>query len=124
MRRSRVEIEVILLHIFAVIAFRAGESKHSLLKYRITAVPQRNCKTDQLMSIGDAAYAVFAPPISLRTSEIVRQEIPCVSLRAVVFTHRTPGAFAQVRAPSLPVRAPFPRLLQSDFFFGHFKSFG
>src|SRR4029077_15990851 len=39
--------------------------------------------------------------------------------RAVVFAHRAPGAFAEVRTPALPVFLARPRLRQTDLFLCH-----
>src|SRR6516225_10543198 len=44
MRRSRVQVIVILLNILAVIAFTSRESKQTLLQNRVFAVPQSQCK--------------------------------------------------------------------------------
>ena len=64
MCRCTVEIKVILLYVLSMIAFAAGESKDALLENRIALVPERQGKTDLLVSIADAGDSVFVPAIS------------------------------------------------------------
>src|SRR5262249_49048379 len=101
-RRCRIEIEVILFDILAVIALGAAESKQALFQYGIAPVPQRKRKADILMAVRDPGYAVFAPAVSFRLSMCVRQVVPRGPVRAVVFANGSPRAFAQVWAPPLP----------------------
>src|SRR5262249_40095204 len=75
-RRCRIEIEVILFDILAVIALGTGEPEQALFQYRIAPVPQCERKADMLMVVGDSGYAVFAPAISFRLSMCMRQIIP------------------------------------------------
>src|SRR5580700_665326 len=48
---SAVEIEVIFLHIFAMIAFGAAEAEEPLLKYWVALIPERDGKTDELPAV-------------------------------------------------------------------------
>ncbi|MCE3225410.1 MAG: hypothetical protein K0S58_3590, partial [Nitrospira sp.] len=54
MRRRRIEVEVVLLHILAVIAFVAGKSEDSFFQDRVFPVPQGQGKADDLMAIANA----------------------------------------------------------------------
>ena len=47
---------------------------------------------------------------------VVRQEVPGVAVRAVVFADGPPGAFADVRAPAFPVCDTIAALFEADFF--------
>src|SRR5882724_9751124 len=82
MSRSRVEIKVILLEVFTMIAFAAGETEGALFKDRITAIPERQRKTDQLMAIADARESVLVPAIGARSRVIVWQVVPRGAMRA------------------------------------------
>lgn len=55
------------------------------------------------MAIAHARQPVFVPPVGSRARMIVWKRIPGDALRAVVFTDRTPGAFAQIGPPPFPV---------------------
>ena len=59
----RIEVEVVLLDVFAVVALAVGEAELTLLHDRIPAVPQRQRETDQLFVVGDSGQSVFAPSV-------------------------------------------------------------
>ena len=98
-----VEVVVILFDVFAVIPFPVGEAEKPLFEDRIFFVPQRERETDVLMAVAEAADAVFAPAIGARARVIVREIIPGVAVRAVVFANRAPLAFGKIRPPALPM---------------------
>src|ERR1051325_365757 len=50
---------------------------------------------------------------------IMRKVFPCCTVRAVIFTHSTPGALAEIRPPAFPVLLTLGRFLQPDFFLRH-----
>src|SRR4029079_13711690 len=50
---------------------------------------------------------------------IVREVVPGVAGRAVVFAHRPPLALAKIGAPFLPRRLLLERFSKSDVFSGH-----
>ena len=109
--RRAVEVEVVLLDVLAVVAFAVGQSEEPLLEDRILPVPQGQREAQALFVIGNAGDAVFAPAIGARAGLIVGEEIPGVSVLAVVLADRSPLALAEVRTPFLPVdlAAPEPR---------------
>src|ERR1700741_1955455 len=63
MRGRAVEMEVILLHIFAVISFVACQPEETFLEDRIDLVPECKTKTDELMAVTDSGKAVLVPAI-------------------------------------------------------------
>src|SRR5215471_4773650 len=103
MRRRAVEIVVVLLHVFAVIAFAAGQPEKALFEDGIASVPQGDGKADLLLAVADAGEPVLVPSVGARARMVVRKVVPGFALRAVVLAHGAPGALAQVRAPLLPV---------------------
>jgi hypothetical protein len=104
----RVEVEVVLLDVLAVIALGPGQSEEALLEDRVLSVPHGQCQADLLLAIADAGNAVLVPPIGPRTGVIVREVLPGPAVLAVVLAHGAPGPFAQIGPPSLPVRLPLP----------------
>src|SRR5947208_7973127 len=102
MRRSAVEVEVILLHILSMVAFTVGQTEESFLENRILAVPQCQRKTEVLFVIGDARQAVFAPTICARAGMIMGEKIPSVAPFAIVLAHRAPLTLTEIRSPFLP----------------------
>src|SRR6266853_718755 len=52
----------------------------------------------------------------------MREVLPCVPVRAVVFTHGAPRALAEVGTPTLPVLPARSRFRQSNLFLGHKNS--
>src|SRR5208283_5026694 len=103
MRRGRIEVEIALLHILAMISLVSRQSKKPFLQDGIALVPQRYSKTDHLPPITDARQPIFIPAIGARTGVIVRQVLPGIAMRAIVFADRAPSALAKIRPPSLPV---------------------
>jgi len=61
--RRIVEVEVVLFHIFAVIALIAGQPEEPLFQDGIALVPQRECKTDELTPITNTRETIFIPTI-------------------------------------------------------------
>ena len=63
-RRRAVEIEVILFHILAVVAFAVREAEEPFLQDGILPVPQSEREAQALFVIGNAGDAVLAPAVS------------------------------------------------------------
>ena len=101
MRGRAIEVEVVLLHVLAVIALAVGQPEEPLLEDGIVAVPQGQAEAEALFVVGNAGDAVFAPSVSTGAGVIVGEEVPGVTRFAVVLANRAPLAFAQVRPPLL-----------------------
>src|SRR5262249_17414134 len=80
-RWRRIEVEVVFLDVFAVVALVAGQTEDSFFQNGIALVPQRQGKTGHLSAIADAGQAIFVPTVSAGTSVIMRQILPRVSIR-------------------------------------------
>ena len=50
MRRRAVEVEVVFLHVLAVVALAVGQPEQALLEDRVVAVPQREGKQSRRLS--------------------------------------------------------------------------
>jgi len=110
-----VQVEVAFLDVFAVIALIAGEAEEALFQEGVFAVPEGEGETDLLMAVADAGNAVFVPAIGARAGGVVRDGLPGRAIRAVILAHGSPGSFAEVRAPALPVRRAFFGFRESAF---------
>ena len=99
MARSSVEIVVVLLHVFAVIAFAVSESEEALFQDGILAVPKREGKAKPLLLVANACQAVFTPAIGAAAGMVMGKVVPRVSVGGVVFPHRTPLPLAEVGTP-------------------------
>jgi hypothetical protein len=64
--RRRVEIEVVLLDVLAVIAFAVGEAEQTFLENGIASVPEREREAEQLPIVGDALVATRECPVYVR----------------------------------------------------------
>ena len=102
-RRRAVKVKVIFLDVFAVIAFVTCQAENALFENRVTLVPQRDSKAEELSAVADASEAIFIPAVCARAGLIVREVFPCVAIRTVVFANRAPGALAKIWSPTLPV---------------------
>ncbi len=99
-----------------MIPFIARDTKYSLFQNRIAPIPERNCKTDILMTIRDSGEPVFIPAVGTGASMIVRERFPRSAVRTVVFPDRPPGPFAEVWPPALPMLLPERILFQPSPF--------
>ena len=106
MRRRRVEIEVVFLDVLAVVPLAVGETERTLLEDGIPLVPECQGEAQPLLVVGETAEAVFAPPIGPRAQLVVREVVPGVAVRAVVFADRPPLP----RSGTAPLLPGNPRL--------------
>src|SRR5262249_38160978 len=113
MRRRRVEVVVILLHVFAVIPLRIGQPKEPLFDDGVFAVPQRNGETQELAIVAESRDAVFPTAVAATPSLVVREVAPRVARTAVILATRPPLPLAEVRAPRPPRDFLLTRFLQS-----------
>ena len=117
-----VEIEVVLLDIFTVIALRSSQPKKTLFEDGVFPVPERKSEAEMLLSIADAEQAIFVPAIDAGARVVVREVVPGRSVGAVVFTHGAPSPITQIRPPLLPVGDMVARLDHTLLYFGHYSS--
>src|ERR1700760_4325857 len=101
MRWGVVQIEVIFLYILAVVALAVREPEQTLFKNRVLAIPQGHAKAQQLPVIADAGDTVFTPAIGPGARLVMSKIVPCIAILAVIFTHRSPLTFTEVRPPFL-----------------------
>src|SRR4030095_12886685 len=103
MRRSGVEVVVKLLSVLAVVALGVGQSENAFLEDRVFTIPQSERKTEALGIIADAGQTVLAPTIRAAACMVVREMLPGIAVRRVIFPHRAPLALGEVRTPTFPV---------------------
>jgi hypothetical protein len=118
-RRRAVEIEVVVLDVFPVVALAVGEPEQPFLHDRVHAVPQGHRKAEDLPVVRDAAEPVLTPAIGARAGLVVAEVVPGVAHVAVVLAHGAPLAFREIRAPLLPRLAGIAGSFETTSFFGH-----
>jgi len=101
-RGRRVDVEVVLLDVLAVVALAVGEAEQALLQDRIDAVPQREREAQALLVVAGPGDAVLAPAIGARARVVVREVVPGAAGVAVVLADGAPLALAQIRPPAPP----------------------
>jgi hypothetical protein len=114
MRRSAVDVEVVLLDILAVIALAVGEPEQTFLQDRVPLVPQG--KAQPLLVVADSCQSIFTPVVSPRTGLIVGEIVPRVAVVAVILTNCAPLPFTEVRSPFFPRDASVARVVQPLLF--------
>jgi hypothetical protein len=112
--RCAIEVEIIFLDVFAVIALAVGQAKQPLLEDRVFAVPQGEGKAQPLFIVTEPGKPIFAPVIGARASLIVSEVIPRVAVFTVILAHRTPLALAEIGAPLLPWHPLLMHLVQAQ----------
>jgi hypothetical protein len=118
-RRSAVEIEVVFLCVFTVVALAVGEAEEPFLENWILAVPEGQREAQALFVIGNAGDAILAPAVSARAGLIASKEIPGVTAFAIVLAHRSPLSLTEVGPPLLPVGRALAGFLQARLFLCH-----
>src|SRR5262249_29642839 len=121
-RRQVVEVEVVLLHVLAVVPLPIRQAEQPLLQDRIAGIPQRNAETHMLIATAEAGQAVFTPAIGAAPSVIVWKVVPRAAIGAVVLAYCAPGPLAEVRPPPLPVRGAGCRRRQPFVLGAHKRS--
>jgi hypothetical protein len=117
--RRAVEVEVVLLHVLAVVGFAVGQPEETLLEDRILAVPKGQGKAQVLLVVGDPGQTILAPAIGPRSGMVVGEEVPGVAVLAVILAHRAPLALGKIGAPLLPVSFALTGLLEAVAFDTH-----
>ena len=118
-RRRTIEIEVVLLDVFAVIAFGVGQAEEALFQNGIGAVPEGQGEAESLLVVGDAGQPVLAPAIGAGAGLVVGEVVPGVAVLAVIFADGPPLSFAEVRPPLFPGGFLLARCVEPVVFRGH-----
>ena len=111
--RRRVDVEVVLLDVLAVVPLAVGQPEHPLLQDGVAPVPEGEGETEALVVVRDAGDAIFTPPVGAGAGLVVREVVPGVAVLAVVLADRPPLPLAQVRAPLLPRDADLAGVVQA-----------
>src|SRR5882762_9421300 len=119
MRGRRIEVEVVLLYIFAMVAFISCEAEQTLFKDRIAPVPKRQSEAYPLVTVADPPNPIFSPAIRARTCMVVRKIFPGRPMWTVIFPDGTPLPLGKVGSPALPVPGALMRFVQTLLFGGH-----
>src|SRR5262249_378689 len=61
-RRRAIDVEVVLLDVFGVVAFASGQAEETFLQDRIGSIPERDREADALGAGAGVGPAVFLPP--------------------------------------------------------------
>ena len=98
--RRRVEVEVVFLHVLAVVPLAVGQPEQAFLEDRILPVPQRQREAEPLAVVGNAGQAVFAPAVGARTGLVVGEVVPGIAACRCSPRARCPTAARSGRAPT------------------------
>jgi hypothetical protein len=104
MARQRIDVEVALFDVFAVIAFVRHDAEVAFFEDGIALVPEGHRPAEDLIAVAEAGDAILAPAIRARTGVIVREERPRISICTVVLAHGAPGAIGEIGPPVPPAR--------------------
>ena len=116
MRWRAVEVEVIFFDVFAVVALAVGEPEEPFFENRVFPVPEGECKTEPLLFVADAPQTLLTPAIGPRTGLIVGEEIPGVTVVAVILPNGSPLPLGQVGSPHFPKLFILTSFFEPDLF--------
>ena len=103
--RQAVEIVVIFLDVFAVVAFFVGQAEETLLQKRVLLIPECERQAKVLKTVAVTGQAVLVPAVGAAASVVVREMVPGIAAGTVIFPDSAPGPLGQIRAPVFPVSA-------------------
>src|SRR5262249_45294749 len=97
-----IYIEVVLLHVLAVIALAVGQAEKTLFQNWILAITQGEGKAEPFFLARKPGQPVFPPAIGAGAGLVVTEVVPGIPVIAIVFPHRSPLALAQIGSPFPP----------------------
>src|SRR5205085_4262831 len=71
-----VEVKVVFLDVFTVVAFGAGQAEEALFENRVLLIPQAEREAQVLAAVANAQQAVFAPAEGAAAGLVVGEVIP------------------------------------------------
>ena len=92
MRGRRVQVEIVLLDVLAVVPLGSGHAEQPLLEDGVAFVPQRDGEAQAALAIGNAQQAVLAPAVSAAARLVMGEVVPAVATFGIVLAHRSPLA--------------------------------
>jgi hypothetical protein len=101
--RRGIEVEVLLLHILAVVALWPGEPEEALLEEGILLVPEGQGEAQPALPVGDAHEPVLAPAVGAAPGVFVGKVRPARPIVGVVLADGAPLALGEIGTPPLPV---------------------
>src|SRR5512140_711715 len=115
MGSSRVEIKVVLLHIFPVVPFAIGQAKEALFEDRVFAVPESQGKAKMLSVIGNPCQPILSPSICPGSRLVMREVIPGIAVFTIVLAYGSPLPLGEIWPP-LPPWCSRTCVVQSSLF--------
>jgi hypothetical protein len=100
--RRAVKIEVVFFHVLTVIALTVGQPKEALFEDGILSIPEGQGEAKPLFFVRDTRQTILSPPVGPRAGVIVSEEVPGVTVLAVILTHSAPLPLGQIRPPLFP----------------------
>jgi hypothetical protein len=89
-RGGVVDVEVILLHVLAVVPLEWVDAEKPFLEVRVRFVPEGRREAEQLKPVADAGDAILAPAIGLGPRQPIWEISPGVAIRRIIFPDGTP----------------------------------
>lgn len=118
MSRSIVDMEMSLFETFTMIPLGIAQTEQPLFQESILLVPKSEGNMLVAVGIADSSNAILTPSESSRSSLIMGEVAPGISVMRVVFSNRSPLSLSSIATPLLPVLLPFTIFFQAFFFLG------
>ncbi len=107
MARYAIDEKVQFLDVFTVVALGVIQTEQALLDDRVAPVPKRQAQAPALSLVAEPGQPVLTPTVGAAAGMFMGEVGPGIAIGAVVFAHRAPLAFTQVRAPVAPTFGRF-----------------
>jgi hypothetical protein len=91
--RRAVKVEVVFFYVLTVIALTVGKPKEALFENGVLSIPEGKGQAKPLFFVRDTRQTILAPPVGTGTGVIVSEEVPGITVLAVILTHSAPLPF-------------------------------
>ena len=114
--RGRIEVEIALLDVLAVVTLVAGQSEQPLLQNRIASVLQRESEAQAASAVADPQQPILSPAVDAAARMVVREVLPGAAVRRIILPDGGPLAIGKEGTPSPPAFLPRSPLRQARAF--------
>ena len=97
----RIQVEIALLHVFAMVAFGVGQAEQTLLQDRVPAIPKGQGKAETTFAVGDPQQTVFPPAVGAAAGVRSAENTPSMTRRANSLRARCPTDARPDRGPTV-----------------------
>ena len=101
-RGGVVNVEVVFLDVFAMVALERGKAEEPFLEVGIFFIPKGRCEAEQLIPVTDPRDAILAPAVGLGTGHSIGEIPPGIAICGIILPDRAPCPVGEIGPPPPP----------------------